>query len=195
MIIKSGMALIPIAISPYGQFGPIIQRFLYGTRTLPHPPYQNKKKPNALPAAKQLVSRKVPQGILKRANKLWHREHKNEFYGTSYMAADPWSDVDQQLGLLTCLANGKHMMKYINTVRKRQLKLKKPVGSSTPSASTPVDAPIIDESITRQTPHVNPFVATDLYLNLSGISDGDEACDEENLSSSSDNLGAPALLA
>ena len=146
-------------------------------------------------SAELSVSRKVPQGILKRANKLWHREHKNEFYGTSYMAADPWSDVDQQLGLLTCLANGKHMMKYINTVRKRQLKLKKPVGSSTPSASTPVDAPIIDESITRQTPHVNPFVATDLYLNLSGISDGDEACDEENLSSSSDNLGAPALLA
>ena len=86
------------------------------------------------------------------------------------------------------------MMKYIKkTVRKKQLKLKTPVGSSAPSASTPVDASIIDDTSTRTVPLVNPFNPTNSCLDLSGVSDDGKACDEVNPRSSSDNPLSPSV--
>jgi hypothetical protein len=149
-IIDNKMALIPIAISPYGRFGPIFNRFLYGSDIIPLPTL---KKPNAERASKLSVSDKIPRGVLSRATQLWSEEHKDEFYGGSWRAQDPWTDVNQQLGLLACQANGKHIAKYINDVRKKDRRAKsksKSTTSRTPveAAWTPLRDAIDDASVT-----------------------------------------------
>ena len=58
---NQNMALIPLPVSPYGLFGSIFHRFLYGTDAFPLPDLM----------AKRSISGAVPRGILFHANKLW----------------------------------------------------------------------------------------------------------------------------
>ncbi len=183
-LIQEKMVLIPIAISPYGQFGTIFNRFLYGCKKVVHAEYDNPEKPNAKPMAELSTSRKVPRGVLKRANRIWYREHRNEYYGSSYTAADPWTYVDQQLGLLACIANGKHILKYINSVRKKSHKSKRTVGdnpithSHVPRTGTTVL--VNNTHLTPalvQGPSVDPFDPANLALDLPTFTENGQACD------------------
>ena len=74
------MVIIPSVIIPYGMFGSLISRFLYGTGTEPLPPpkYNEKTWPNAKRLAELCISDNVPSGILPRANDLWRMARPEE---------------------------------------------------------------------------------------------------------------------
>ena len=62
------MALLPMAITPFGKFGQIANRFWYGTSAhIPPKLHTSQNKPNAIKAAKLSIDAKVPSGILQRA--------------------------------------------------------------------------------------------------------------------------------
>ena len=56
------------------------------------------------------TSSKVPRGVLKRANDIWHEQHPSEFYGGSYKTMDPWTYFDQKLGLIISSALSSHLL-------------------------------------------------------------------------------------
>ena len=111
-IIDNNMALLPMAITPFGKFGPIANRFWYGTSAhIPPKLYTSRDKPNAIKAAKLSIEAKVPSGILQRANKVWRIRHPGKMYGASYKAMDPKTHTNQLFGRLVCTANGAHILR------------------------------------------------------------------------------------
>eukprot|EP00956_Cyclotella_meneghiniana_P029344 scaffold70739_cov45-Cyclotella_meneghiniana.AAC.3 len=108
-IIDSNQALIPIAIGPFGEIGEIFMRFQYGTapRSLPK---ISSSKPNAQRALHLATSNKVPSNILRRAKDVWsHRVHL-EFFDGSYLAGNPQTGAEQQLGLACVTQLGQHIL-------------------------------------------------------------------------------------
>ena len=111
-IIDNNMALLPMAITPFGKFGQIANRFWYGTSAhIPPKLYTSQNKPNAIKAAKLSIDMKVPSGILQRANKVWRIRHPGKMYGASYKAMDPMTHTNQLFGRLVCTANGAHILR------------------------------------------------------------------------------------
>ena len=106
-------ALLPAAISPYGKMGNIIERFMFGTETLPFPSF-GPSKPQAKKAFELATSINTPNGILQQATKLWREDHPGETYGSTYHAMDPLTSANQQLGQLVCVANGTHILDAID---------------------------------------------------------------------------------
>ena len=99
--------LLPIVITPYGMFGNIFDRFMFGTDPLPLPTYS---KPHAQQAAETAISPDVPFGVLQRANTIWRSNNASETYGTNYKEMDPLTTVTKKLGRLVCVANGEHLL-------------------------------------------------------------------------------------
>ena len=99
--------LLPIVITPYGMFGNIFDRFMFGTDPLPLPTYS---KPHALQAAETAISPDVPFGVLQRANTIWRSNNASETYGSNYKEMDPLTTVTKKLGRLVCVANGEHLL-------------------------------------------------------------------------------------
>ena len=114
-ILSRNMALLPVAVSPYGRLGSVIERFLYGTKMLPQQPFTN--RPHATAAAALASSRSVPRGVLTRANDLWRLSNPGRHYGGSYKAPDPLSLFDQELGLAISVATSSHILRAHNKNR------------------------------------------------------------------------------
>jgi len=87
-IIASNSALIPITVTEFGQFGSLFERFLFGKEAMKIPKFKESQN-NAKAAAELARSTKVPHSVLPRANKIWWKEHREEFYGHSYKAMNP----------------------------------------------------------------------------------------------------------
>jgi len=148
-IVNNDMGLIPMAISPYGKFGSIANRFWYGTHArIPPKLLTSKDRPNAIKAAKLSVGAKVPSGVLHRANKVWRLQHPGKMYGGSYKAMDPMTHTNQLFGRLVCTANGAHIIRNMKKIDK----LGGPI---------PVTAPTGDNSIRNDTlsePSADPIM-------------------------------------
>ena len=102
--------LVPIVITPYGMFGNMFERFLFGADSLPLPDYS---KPHALRAAETAISLDVPFGVLQRANTIWRSNNAGKTYGSNYKEMDPLSTTSKRLGRLICVANGEHLLHAI----------------------------------------------------------------------------------
>lgn len=118
-ILRHDMALVPITVTEFGMFGSLFNRFLFGTDALPNPPFDEKVS-QADAASKLARSKKVPRGVLVRANDIWRHEHPDEFYGHSYKAMDPKSYAVQQLGLITTTAISNHILRAYGKVKTTQ---------------------------------------------------------------------------
>src|SRR6056300_995775 len=115
---KSNKQLIPFAISPNGLFGPIINRFLYGTAaTIPN--IDPKKFPAAHRMADRAISTKVPSGILPLADAIWKKLHPNKPYGGSWKCPLPSSYAEQEFSRTTCFANGSYGLDAIQQMNRQ----------------------------------------------------------------------------
>ena len=76
------MALLSIAGSPCGHLGSLFERRLCGADALPLPKFA-KCRIHAPAAARVAYSPKVPLGVLKHANDIWHHGHPDLLYGCS----------------------------------------------------------------------------------------------------------------
>jgi hypothetical protein len=92
------MILIPIAIDPFGRFGPILQIFLYNTQPT-NPITFTPTKPNATSMYHQITHFPSPKGILKLTDHNWKLTQTRRFYGHSYSAPTPTINTLQQIGL------------------------------------------------------------------------------------------------
>ncbi len=110
------MILIPIAIDPFGRFGPILQTFLYDTQPT-NPITFTPTKPNATSMYHKITHFPSPKGILKLANHNWKLTQTRGFYGHSYSAPTPMINTLQQIGLTITKAFAIH----IRYVRQRFL--------------------------------------------------------------------------
>ena len=108
IVIITVIHLLAVAsATPYGMFGNIFDRFMFGTDPLPLPTYS---KPHALQAAETAISPDVPFGVLQRANTIWRSNNAGETYGGNYKEMDPLTTVTKKLGRLVCVANGEHLL-------------------------------------------------------------------------------------
>ena len=115
-ILTTNSALIPFTVTEFGQLGSLAQRFLYGTDAMPLPQFDDDQV-NAKAAAELARSKKVPRGILPRANAVWRRECPDEFYGYSYKAIDPTTWAEQQLGLVMSRAISNQILRAHKRVK------------------------------------------------------------------------------
>ena len=115
-ILSSNSALIPFTVTEFGQLGSLAQRFLYGTDAMALPHFDDDQV-NAKAAAELARSKKVPRGILPRANAVWRRECPDEFYGHSYKAMDPKTWAEQQLGLVMSRATSNQILRAHKRVK------------------------------------------------------------------------------
>ncbi len=107
--------LDPITVTEFGMFGSLFNRFLFSTDALPQPPF-DANSVQAKAAAELARSKKVPRGIIIRANDIWRHKYPDECYGYSYKAMDLKSYAVQQLGLITTTAISNHIL-YVHTGR------------------------------------------------------------------------------
>ena len=132
---KSNKQLIPFAISPNGLFGPIINRFLYGTAaTIPN--IDPKKFPSAHRMADRSISTKVPSGILPLADSIWKKQHPDTLYGGSWKCPLPSSYAEQEFSRTTCFANGSYGLDAIQQMN-RQPTVTEPSRTSNTKPSDP----------------------------------------------------------
>jgi hypothetical protein len=88
-------------------FGPIINKFLYGTdATIPN--IDRTKFPAAYNMAARAISTKVPSGILPLADAIWTKQHPNKLYGGSWKCPLPSTYAEQEFSRMTCFANGSY---------------------------------------------------------------------------------------
>jgi hypothetical protein len=66
---------------------------------------------------------RVPRDILGRANKIWQEEHQNSFYGYSYMARDPKTWADQQIGLIIAGGLSNHILRAHHKIKNKPPKI------------------------------------------------------------------------
>jgi hypothetical protein len=97
-LLDRNMILIPVAIDPFGQFGPILQTFLYDTQPT-NPITFTPTKPNATSMYHQITHFPSPKGILKLTDHNWKLTQTRRFYGHSYSAPTPTINTLQEIGL------------------------------------------------------------------------------------------------
>ena len=115
---KSNKQLLPFAISPNGMFGPIINKFLYGTdASIPN--IDRTKFPAAYNMAARAISTKVPSGILPLADAIWKKQHPNKLYGGSWKCPLPSSYAEQEFSRTTCFANGSYGLDAIQQMNRQ----------------------------------------------------------------------------
>jgi hypothetical protein len=109
-LLDRNMILIPIAIDPFGRFGPILQAFLYNTQ--PTTPITfTPTKPNATTMYHKITHFPSPKGTLKLADHNWKLTQTRHFYGHSYSASAPTPTIHtlQQIGLTITKAFAIHI--------------------------------------------------------------------------------------
>ena len=99
-LLDTDRVLIPMAISPYGRWGPMFHKFLFGNMYTP-----DHKFPKTRPAAERMYHRSMsyptPLGIVNSASTQWRKSKPRcqHFYGHSYTAPTPREYTLQKLGL------------------------------------------------------------------------------------------------
>jgi hypothetical protein len=78
-LLDRNMILIPIAIDPFGRFGPILQTFLYDTQPT-NPITFTFTKPNAITMYHKITHFPSPKGILKLTDHNWKLTQTRRFY-------------------------------------------------------------------------------------------------------------------
>ena len=77
------IAMIPMAIDPHGQMGPLMMRFLYG-RTRGKLRAFKEKNSNAVEMYRRITSVPCPSGIIQQATINWKKNKTTQFFGSSY---------------------------------------------------------------------------------------------------------------
>jgi hypothetical protein len=97
-LLTRNMVLIPLAINPHRQFGPLLQTFLFDTEpTTPISFMTN--KPNTTLMYSKITTFPSPKGILKLVDHNWKISKTQFFYGHSYSAPTPTIHTLQQSSL------------------------------------------------------------------------------------------------
>jgi hypothetical protein len=100
-LLAKHMTLIPFAIGPFGQIGPLARTFLFEMT-----PAQQLSFPASRPHASEMhcwiTSFPSPVGILTHADRVWSTTRPHTFYGNSLMAPTPSLSTLQNLGLCIC---------------------------------------------------------------------------------------------
>ena len=97
-LIQKRIILLPMPIDPHGQWGPMFNQFLFGTR----PPDQlgfQANRPNAAAMHDLATHHPCLLGIIPTACIKWKRNKTSRFYGHSHTAPTPKQYIQQQLGL------------------------------------------------------------------------------------------------
>ena len=101
--------LLPVAISPYGRWGPMFHNFLFGRMK------EIYKFPKTRPNAEKMYNRAMnypaPIGIIPLATATWKKEKPKQqyFYGHSYTSPTPREYAVQNLGLAISNAVALHI--------------------------------------------------------------------------------------
>ncbi len=97
-LLTRNMVLIPLAIKPHRQFGPLLQTFLFDTEPATRISFMT-NKPNATLMYSKITAFSSPKGILKLADHNWKISKTRAFYGHSYSVRTPTIHTLQQFGL------------------------------------------------------------------------------------------------
>ena len=90
-LLRSGRVLIPLAISPYGRWGPMFHHFLFGRMYTTGHTFRRATRPNATAMYTRATTYPAPSNIVTTATTLWRQtkpKHQH-FYGHSYTAPTP----------------------------------------------------------------------------------------------------------
>ena len=123
-ILDSHAALIPIAVTEFGQFGPLFRRFCFNGAAFPLN-ISKSKFPNAHAADILARSKDVPRGILQKANDIWRHSNPDDYYGFSYKARDPLTYAEQQLGSIFLNAASSHILRVYKKVKSKPVNISK----------------------------------------------------------------------
>lgn len=133
-IIDLKAALIPIAVSEFGKFGPLFERFCFD---IPARQLDIDDDLKHAQAADRLArSKDVPRGIFNKANDMWRHSNPDDYYGYSYKARDPKTYAEQQLGKIFLNAAATHILRAYKKV--------KPKPINVPEDTTPLLCHYID---------------------------------------------------
>ena len=102
------MILIPLAINPFGRFGPLLQHFLFDTPPTTPITFTN-AKPNTTLMYSKIMQFPSPKGVLTLANHNRKTKSTRQFYGHSYSAPTPTITALQHLGLTITKAFALHI--------------------------------------------------------------------------------------
>jgi hypothetical protein len=105
-LLDRNMILIPIAIDPFGRFGPILQTFLCDTQPT-NPITFTPTKPNATSMYHKITHFPSPKGILISPT-IIELTQTRRFYWHSYSAPTPTINTLQQIGLTITKAFAIH---------------------------------------------------------------------------------------
>ena len=95
------MVLIPVTISPYGSWEPMLHKLLFGKMC--SEPYRfPATHPNASCMYKRAMSHPCPVGVIPLAASTWKKNKPKHqyFYGHSYTCPTPREYILQQMGLV-----------------------------------------------------------------------------------------------
>ena len=100
MLLDSGKVLIPFAISPYGRWGGMFHRLLFGWSNTPGLSFRTRLKANEM--YERATTHPAPSNLVGLATTQWRRTkpRHQHFYGHSYTAPTPKEWALQRLGLV-----------------------------------------------------------------------------------------------
>ena len=100
MLLDSGKVLIPFAISPYGRWGGMFHRLLFGWSNTPGLSFRTRLKAKEM--YERATSHPAPSNLVGLATTQWQRTkpRHQHFYGHSYTAPTPKEWALQRLGLV-----------------------------------------------------------------------------------------------
>ena len=87
-LLAANMLLIPIALDPFGRWGPITQNWLFQTTRNLQYHFRNNKQQAAIMFSK-ITKHPCPIGILRTADAYWKGNKTRTFYGYSYTSPTP----------------------------------------------------------------------------------------------------------
>ena len=162
-LLDQNMVLIPLAISPYGRWGPMFHTFLFGpTPYLPTPTFQSNHS-NAARMYHRATTSPCPIGLLPLATARWKatKNASDHFYGHSHTTPTPKEYALQQLGLVISNSLALHLRDAKRgTLRRAPPPGFGPLPTSHPPTThptTPPTSPYIEPVRVSQSPSDSPF--------------------------------------
>jgi len=128
--------LIPMPIDPHGKWGPMFDRFLFGTRP-PDPLEFRANRPNATRMHDLASRHPCPLGIIPTACIKWKRNKRTKFYGHSHTSPTPKQYIQQQLGLTITKAYSQLLRNAEIRIGNRMRPRGRPPGFTSPAPSSP----------------------------------------------------------
>ena len=109
-LLDKGTVLIPMAVDPFGRWGPLMRGFLFDE--MPRRPMTFRAdKPNAKKMYNRILECPCPRGIVTAASITWKHNKSRRFFGHSYTAPTPREHTLQQIGLTVTKAYAMHLRK------------------------------------------------------------------------------------